>query len=190
MSNVKREAGFPTHGGRWLVQTNYDTLMTYHSTENKGRNHTNFPETWKGGRRTFEMAEHMYSNLHRLSIVSITVKIISLWTAAGETYVGPVNLLYIIMFKIRKIKPNSSSVRQKLKSFHGDCSSQCPTTVIIPWQCCWNTVARWPNATHESNGPPKVLRLATNEFFVFCKKYFGRKVDRQLRRCIDIISMV
>ena len=35
-------------------------------------------------------------------------------------HVGPVNLLYIIMFKIRKIKPNSDSVRQKLKSFHGD----------------------------------------------------------------------
>ena len=34
-----------------------------------------------------------------------------------KTHVGPVNLLHIIMFKIRKIKPNSSSVRLKLKSF-------------------------------------------------------------------------
>ena len=53
---------------------------------------------------------------------------------------------------------------------------------------------RSPIATHESNGRPNVLpwmvRLATNEFFMFCKKYFGRKVDRQLHRCIDIISMV
>ena len=25
----------PTHGGRWLAQTNYDALMTHHTTENK-----------------------------------------------------------------------------------------------------------------------------------------------------------
>ena len=47
-------------------------------------------------------------------------------------------------------------------------------------------VARSPNATYESNGQPKVLpwmvRLPTNEFFVFCKKKFARKLDRQLRR--------
>ena len=24
----------PTHGGRWLAQTNYDTLMAHHTTEN------------------------------------------------------------------------------------------------------------------------------------------------------------
>ena len=24
----------PTHGGRWLAQTNYDALMTHHTTEN------------------------------------------------------------------------------------------------------------------------------------------------------------
>ena len=41
-----------------------------------------------------------------------------LWLAK---HVGPVNVLYIIMFKIRKIKPNSGSVREKPKSFHGDC---------------------------------------------------------------------
>ena len=29
----------PTHGGRWLAQTNYDALMTHHTTEN----------TWKDG---------------------------------------------------------------------------------------------------------------------------------------------
>ena len=43
-------------------------------------------------------------------------------------------------------------------------------------QCCWNMVARSPNATHESTGRPKVpppmARLATNEFFRFCRKYF------------------
>ena len=33
---VKREAGFPTHGGRRLSQTNYDVLMTHHTTENDG----------------------------------------------------------------------------------------------------------------------------------------------------------
>ena len=47
-------------------------------------------------------------------------KITSSWTAAGKTHIGAVNLLYIIMFKIRKIKPNAGSVRQKPKSFHGD----------------------------------------------------------------------
>ena len=40
-------------------------------------------------------------------------------------------------------------------------------------QCCWNMVARSPNATHESTGrpkvPPSMVRLATNEFFRFCK---------------------
>ena len=41
-------------------------------------------------------------------------------TMAGETHVGPVNLLYIIMFKIGKIKPNSGLVQQKPKSFHVD----------------------------------------------------------------------
>ena len=31
-SSVKRTS--PTHGGRWLAQTNYDALMTHHTTEN------------------------------------------------------------------------------------------------------------------------------------------------------------
>ena len=31
---VKREVASPTHGGRWLAQTNYDALMTHHTTEN------------------------------------------------------------------------------------------------------------------------------------------------------------
>ena len=31
-SSVKRAS--PTHGGRWLAQTNYDALMTHHTTEN------------------------------------------------------------------------------------------------------------------------------------------------------------
>ena len=41
--------------------------------------------------------------------------------SVGKAHVGLVNLLSIIMFKIRKIKPNSGSVQQKPKSFHGDC---------------------------------------------------------------------
>ena len=48
---------------------------------------------------------------------TVTVKITGPQTAAGKTHVGPVNLLYIIMFKIKKIKPNSGLVRQKPKSF-------------------------------------------------------------------------
>ena len=32
--------GSPTHGGRWLAQTNYDALMTHHTTENWS--HMNF----------------------------------------------------------------------------------------------------------------------------------------------------
>ena len=40
-------------------------------------------------------------------------------------------------------------------------------------QCCWNMVARWPNATHESIGRPKVptlmVRLATNELKILQK---------------------
>ena len=48
-------------------------------------------------------------------------------------------------------------------------------------QCCWNMVARSPNATHGSTGRPKVpppmVRLATNEFFGFCRKYFRMKLD-------------
>ena len=36
---VKREAGFPTPDGRWLAQTNYDALMTHHTTENSAPSH-------------------------------------------------------------------------------------------------------------------------------------------------------
>ena len=31
-SSVKRAS--PTHGGRWLAETNYDALVTHHTTEN------------------------------------------------------------------------------------------------------------------------------------------------------------
>ena len=51
---------------------------------------------------------------------SITVKITGPHTAAGKRHVGPVELLYMIMFEIRKIKSNLSLVRQKPKRFHGD----------------------------------------------------------------------
>ena len=51
---------------------------------------------------------------------SVTMKITGPRTAAGKTHIRLVNFLYIIMFKIRKIKPNSGSVRQKPKSFQSD----------------------------------------------------------------------
>ena len=55
---------------------------------------------------------------------AVTVKITGPRTMAGKTHFGLVNLLYIIMFKIRKIKPNSGSVQQKPKSFFlGYCES-------------------------------------------------------------------
>ena len=47
-------------------------------------------------------------------------------------------------------------------------------------QCCWNMVARSPNATYESTGrpkvPPSMVRLATNEFF----RHYGN----QSRGCL------
>ena len=43
----------------------------------------------------------------------VTVKITGPRTTAGKTHVWPVHLLYIIMFKIRKSKPNSDSKAQK-----------------------------------------------------------------------------
>ena len=48
------------------------------------------------------------------------MKITGPWTAAAKKHVGPVNFLYMMMFEIRKIKPNSGSGRQNPKSFHGD----------------------------------------------------------------------
>ena len=59
-------------------------------------------------------------------VVTATIKITGPRTAAGKTCIGLVNLLYKIMFKIRKIKPNSGSVCQtcqKLKNFHGHCGN-------------------------------------------------------------------
>ena len=50
---------------------------------------------------------------------SVTAKLTSPQTEIDKTHVRPVNLLYIIMFKINKIKPNSSEVRQKPQSFRG-----------------------------------------------------------------------
>ena len=55
-------------------------------------------------------------------------------------------------------------------------------------------VALSPNATHESTGRPKVPpsmgRLATSEFFWFCRKYFGMKLDIRFLRTIPQISCV
>ena len=59
------------------------------------------------------------------------MKIIHPRTADSKTHVGPVNLLYIIMFKIRKIKPYSGSVWQKPKSCHGDCISRMMGSINI-----------------------------------------------------------
>ena len=52
--------------------------------------------------------------------VAVTMKITGPWTMAGKTHIGLVNL-YIIVFKIRKPESNSGLVRQKPKSFNGDC---------------------------------------------------------------------
>ena len=41
-------------------------------------------------------------------------------SAAGKTHVVPENLLYIIMYEVRKIKLNSGLVWQKPQSFHDD----------------------------------------------------------------------
>ena len=62
------------------------------------------------------------SKLQNISPLAVTLKITGPRIAAGKTHVGPVNLLCIIIFKIRKIKPNSRSVRQKPQSSHSDCS--------------------------------------------------------------------
>ena len=68
---------------------------------------------------------------------SVTVKITGPRTVAGKTHVGLVNFLYTIMLKIRKIKPNSGSVRQKPKSFLGDC-----ILVAKIWRgACWNSAS-------------------------------------------------
>ena len=63
---------------------------------------------------------HWGLHINTLTLFTATVKITAPRTAAGKTHVGPVNLLFIIMFKTKKIKPNSGSVQQKPKSFHGD----------------------------------------------------------------------
>ena len=54
------------------------------------------------------------------SYVTVTMKITGPRTVASKTHLRPVNLLYTIMIRIRKIKPNSGSVRQKPQSFLGD----------------------------------------------------------------------
>ena len=39
---------------------------------------------------------------------SVNAKLTGPWTAASKTHIEPINLLYIIMFKISKIKPNTT----------------------------------------------------------------------------------
>ena len=68
-----------------------------------------------------------------------------------------------------------------------------PPHQLYPQQCCWNIVARSPSVTHESTGRPKVpqsmVRLATNEFFKFCRKYFGMKLDIRFHRFTAITDI-
>ena len=54
-------------------------------------------------------------------IMAVTVKITIPRTAGDKTRQTSKNLLYIIMFKSTKIKPNLSLVCQNTKSFHSDC---------------------------------------------------------------------
>ena len=54
----------------------------------------------------------------------VTTKISGPRTAADKTHIGPVNLLYITILKIRKIKPNLYCVQQKPKIFRGDWSEK------------------------------------------------------------------
>ena len=62
------------------------------------------------------------------------MKITGPQTAADKTHIRPENLLYIIMFKIGKIKPNLSSVWQKPKSFDNDCLKHGLTKAAAIWQ--------------------------------------------------------
>ena len=63
---------------------------------------------------------------------AVTMKITSPWTTGSKTHIGLVILLYIIMFKIRKIKPNLGSIRQKPKIFHDDwvCNAPCAFSLM------------------------------------------------------------
>ena len=70
----------------------------------------------------YTKTRHPLTSVHVVTChVAVSMKITGPWTVAGKTHTGPVNLLYIIMFKIRKPEPNSGSVRQKPKNFNGDC---------------------------------------------------------------------
>ena len=81
--------------------------------------HNELTWCWKNRLHTctsYTMVERRY--LHKMLKIeekNVTVKIMR-----STTHAGPVNLLYIIMFKIRKIKPSLSLVWQKPKSFCGD----------------------------------------------------------------------
>ena len=62
-----------------------------------------------------------------VQIIAVTAKVTGPQSVADKTHVIPVNLPYIIIFKIRKIKPNLSSLWQKAKSFLGDCYCLVPS---------------------------------------------------------------
>ena len=81
--------------------------------------HGQYHACWcPGDWRSQGISRHGIDKINRN--ITVTGKIAGLRTTASKTQVRPVNLLYIIMFKIRKIKPMSGSVRQKPQSFHGD----------------------------------------------------------------------
>ena len=71
--------------------------------------------TWSADFRYFASGK-----VYRQSAEAVTTKIASPWIAANKANVRLVNLLYIIMFKRGKMKPNWPSVRQKPKRFRAD----------------------------------------------------------------------
>ena len=102
---------------------------------------------------------------------TVTVKITGLRTADVKTHVRPVNLLYIIMFKIRKIKPNSGSVYQKPKSFHSDWKwhrwlqsflMEDKDLFILQGQCqgCW-----WPGDAKKQDISKHGIYLVSSEWY-------------------------
>ena len=70
-----------------------------------------------------------HGKMQRAGASAVTVKITDLRTAAAKTHVRPVNLLYIIMFKIRN---QAKFILGPVKAFHGDCISSHSIDIVIP----------------------------------------------------------
>ena len=150
---------------------------------------------WGGTRMIIEM-QHLiliYVGQHRELIFIINCSYICF-----TGYLFYLNLYlnhwWLIVTIVTKNNGNNFLTLEKLHTFYKLFFSNCDFIL----QYCSPVLLKYgrPVAKYDPwiNGRPKVLpwmvRLATNEFFMFCKKYFGRKVDRQLHRCTDIISMV